>query len=320
MSVSHLREKKSVSTQLQLACTCGKTRAIGKKAFPASGAPRVDQRNRPARIPPGRMMEFYTKWHLLKQIICLTSLTFCMLAPGVRGAATTAMVSDVDSGNSVMDDTVYYSHRQGGGSLTTSSTVSPMETLLRPRASSKDALAGSERDNQKRNESERVLPHPRSMCFYHISKKFVAVRSFHVQASALARAVLATVFLATSLLVVASLFAMVWCVCRGCRSAKKEDNPVAVQAPPPAYTASKGGPFGGFHSVLNDPPPPYGCAIDSTTVVGHTNGRDTAYCSQRKEPHTPTLGVPSQQADRPPTYDAVVSCIRQPPTLVAITG
>ncbi|XP_037287953.2 uncharacterized protein LOC119180919 [Rhipicephalus microplus] len=266
------------------------------------------------------MMVFHTKWHLLNQITCLTTLAFCMLAPGVRGAATTAMVSDVDSGNSVMDDTVYYSHRQGGGSLTTSSTASPMETLLRPRASSKDALAGSGRDNQKRNESERVLPHPRSMCFYHISKKFVAVRSFHVQASALGRAVLATVFLATSLLAVASLFAMVWCVCRGCRSAKKEGNPVAVQTPPPAYTASKGGSFGGFHDVLNDTPPPYGCAMDSTTMVGHTVGRDTAYCSQREEPHTPTLGVPSQQEDRPPTYDAVVSCIRQPPTLVAMPG
>nr|XP_037287953.1 uncharacterized protein LOC119180919 [Rhipicephalus microplus] len=158
------------------------------------------------------------------------------------------------------------------------------------------------------------------MCFYHISKKFVAVRSFHVQASALGRAVLATVFLATSLLAVASLFAMVWCVCRGCRSAKKEGNPVAVQTPPPAYTASKGGSFGGFHDVLNDTPPPYGCAMDSTTMVGHTVGRDTAYCSQREEPHTPTLGVPSQQEDRPPTYDAVVSCIRQPPTLVAMPG
>lgn len=227
------------------------------------------------------------------------------------------MVHGTSHEDIVMDDTVTYGHRRGGGSLTTSSTASPIETLFGPRATSEDAFAGSERENPKPGETDRVLPHPRSMCFYHISKKFVAVRSFHVQASALGRAVLATVFLATSLLVVASLFAMVWCFCRGCRGAKKEDNPLDVQAQPPAYTASKGGPSGIPHSVSNDPPPPYGSAIDSTTVDGHSVGRVTACGSQKEEPHTVTVDVPSQQADPPPTYDAVVLSLRHPQTTLA---
>lgn len=265
-------------------------------------------------------MQSHKKWRLLTQITCLTSLTSCMLASGVGAATVTAMAHNTSHEDIVADDTVTYGHGRGGVSLTTSSTASPFETLFRPRATSEDVFAGSERENRKPSESDRVLPHPRSMCFYHISKKFVAVRSFHVQASALGRAVLATVFLATSLLVVASLFAMVWCFCRGCRGAKKEDNPLDVQSQPPAYTASKGGPCGIIlHSVSNDPPPPYGSAIDSTTVDGHSVGRVTACGSQMEEPHTVTVDVPSQQADPPPTYDAVVSSFRHPQTTVEVS-
>ncbi|XP_065293951.1 uncharacterized protein [Dermacentor albipictus] len=197
-----------------------------------------------------------------------------------------------ERGNRKYSEAPTSDHRQGGGSLATHAMTSPAAPLLRPRV---------------RNESDGALPCARWISLRHISKKFVAVRSLHVQASALGRAVLGTVFFATSLLVVASLFALVWCFCRSCRGAKKEDNPLATRTPPPAYTAPKGGSFGGMHSVLIDPPPPYGSVIDSTTASVH--------CIGTRQPNSP---VPSQGADQPPAYDASMSSSASPQTASAI--
>ncbi|XP_075528593.1 uncharacterized protein LOC142560402 [Dermacentor variabilis] len=287
-----------------------------------------------------RRMHHRGRWSLVTQITCLTLAASGLFSAGVTGTVVSSTEQDVHYENveyAVTDDTTAYNrHRQGGASITTHAMTSLVASWFRPRANSKDAPDGSERGNRKyseaptsdhrqgggslathamaspaapllrplvRNESDGALPCARWICLRHISKKFVAVRSLHVQASALGRAVLGTVFLATSLLVMASLFALVWCFCRSCRGAKKEDNPLATRTPPPAYTAPKGGSFGGMHSVLIDPPPPYGSVIDSTAASVHCIGT-----------RQPNGSVPSQGADQPPAYDASMSSSAPPQT------
>ncbi|KAH6941244.1 hypothetical protein HPB50_015150 [Hyalomma asiaticum] len=161
-------------------------------------------------------MQCCRTWILLTHINCLTSMASHW--PGVGAATAIAAVQEVRYENGTKDDTATYGNPWSDESLTTASVASPIETGFRPRASSTD----SERGNQAQEDSHETLALPRRMCFARISKKFLAVRSFHVQASALGRAVLATVFLATSLLAVASLFAMVVFFCRGCRAKKNE--------------------------------------------------------------------------------------------------
>ncbi|XP_049515318.1 uncharacterized protein LOC125941631 isoform X3 [Dermacentor silvarum] len=281
------------------------------------------------------------RWGLATQIPSLTLVAWWLLTVGVKGMVVGYTEQDVRYESVEWDPvrgatTTYSRHRQGGASITTRPMTSPVESSFRPRAKATYAPAGSERANWKnneattsdhrqggaspttltmtspaeplhmprmQNESDGALPCARWISFRHISKKFVAVRSFHVQASALGRAVLGTVFLATSLLVVASVFAIVWCFCRSCRGAKKEDNPLATRTPPPAYTASKCGPLGGMHSIVISPPPPYGSVIDSTAAPVH--------CTGTGQPNT---AVPSRGTDQPPTYQAAMSSFPPPQT------
>lgn len=259
-------------------------------------------------------MQCCRTWILLTHINCLTSMAFHLLVPGVGSATAIAAAQEVRYENGTKDDTATYGNPWSDESLTTASVASPIETGFRPRASSTD----SERGNQAQEDSHETLALPRRMCFARISKKFVAVRSFHVQASALGRAVLATVFLATSLLAVASLFAMVVFFCRGCRAKKNEDNPPTVEAPPPAYASSKGGPFGGIHCVPIDPPPPYRSASQSTNMDVQSATRVSSCCLPVVETRTVTQ-APSQDEDQPPTYDAILSSSRRPEIKVELT-
>lgn len=234
-----------------------------------------------------------------------------LLVSGVGAATAIVAVQEVryESGTKHGND-------RGGESLTTAPAASPIEAVFRPSASSREVPTDSERGKQTHEDSHETLALPRRMCFARISKKFVAVRSFHVQASALGRAVLATVFLATSLLAVASLFAIVVFFCRGCRAKKNEDNPPTVEAPPPAYASSKCGPFGGIHCVPIDPPPPYRSASQSTNMDVQSAERVSSCCLLVVETVTQ---APPQDEDQPPTYDAIVPSSRRPEIKVELT-
>lgn len=235
------------------------------------------------------------------------------LVPGVGAATAIAAVQEVR-----YEKGTKHGNHWGDESLTTAPAASPIEAVFRPSASSREVPTDSKRGKQTQEDSHETLALPRRMCFARISKKFVAVRSFHVQASALGRAVLATVFLATSLLAVASLFAIVVFFCRGCRAKKNEDNPPTVEAPPPAYASSKGGPFGGIHCVPIDPPPPYRSARQSTNMDVQSAARVSSCCLPVVETHTVTQ-APSQDEDQPPTYDAIVSSSGRPEIKVELT-
>ncbi|KAK8756496.1 hypothetical protein V5799_000806 [Amblyomma americanum] len=234
--------------------------------------------------------------NLVAQVICVLTASW-LLTTSVSGVAVAVTNDSAPPGDIVVNATsvpLGPGHKDTGGSLATGepSSSDPSSPRLHQTYILNKSSGASRSGVQRNVDSVPSLP---KWCLTHVSSKFFKVRAFRSRTSVMGRAAVGTVFVATSLLVALSVFALAWCLCHSCKRNHKEIDPVLVLTPSSSSIAPKDISKNGDPSRPFDPPPSYDRCLQAS--------------AKEARPHETAASLQSaalEDAEQPPTYNAVV--------------
>ncbi|XP_077500109.1 uncharacterized protein LOC144110915 [Amblyomma americanum] len=245
-------------------------------------------------------MHHRTIRNLVAQVTCVLTASW-LLTTSVSGAAVAVTNDSAPPGDIVVNATrvpLGPSHKDTGGPLATGapSSSDPSSPRLHQTYILNKSSGASRSGVQRNDDSVPSLP---KWCLTHVSTKFFKVRAFRSRTSVMGRAAVGTVFVATSLLVALSVFALAWCLCHSCK--RKEVDPVLVLTPSSSSIAPKDGSKNGDPSRPFDPPPSYDRCLQASAKEARP--LETAASLQ---------SAALEDAEQPPTYNAVVLSVTSP--------